>query len=122
MPTDPTIPSPPVNHAQMPLRSQFADDPDMKGIVDIFVNEMPSRIEMLERVWREQQTEELKRLAHQLKGASGGYGYPAVGLAAARLEQTLQTLGQGGSSGPGGVDSLRRQFEELVSMCKRVTG
>lgn len=122
MPTDPTTQNPPVNHAEIPLRSQFADDPDMREIVDIFVTEMPSRIEMLERVWREQQTEELKRLAHQLKGASGGYGFPAVCLVAAQLEQTLQTLGQGGSNGPGGVDSLRRQFEELLSMCKRVTG
>lgn len=104
-----------------PLRSQFADDPDMKEIVDIFVQEMPARVEQLQRVWRAQQIEELTRLAHQLKGASGGYGFPAVGQVAAQFETTLKSMSHGGAHADA-TATLRRQFDELVGICKRVTG
>lgn len=101
------------------LRSTYADDPDMREIVEAFVGEMPDRLAALERAWSEQQLDEVRRLAHQLKGASGGYGFQSVGAAAADLERTLVEMGRG--SAGASVASLRREFESLIAMCRRVS-
>lgn len=109
----------PTERAAQPIISQFAHDPDMREIVEAFVQEMPERVESINAFWRDQQLDELRRAAHQLKGAGGGYGFPTVSQAADRLEQSLVSLEHG--SAKGSIDSLRAQFEELVSLCRAVT-
>jgi HPt (histidine-containing phosphotransfer) domain-containing protein len=91
----------------------------MREIVEMYVQEMPARVSKLEELWSAQQMDELKRLAHQLKGASGGYGFAPVGTAAGRVEMSLVALSEGSASAS--LDQLRRQFEELLGMCRRVT-
>jgi HPt (histidine-containing phosphotransfer) domain-containing protein len=91
----------------------------MKEIVEMYVQEMPARVSKLEELWSGQQMDELKRLAHQLKGASGGYGFTPVGAAAGRVEASLMALSDGSASAS--LEKLRGQFEELLSMCRRVT-
>jgi HPt (histidine-containing phosphotransfer) domain-containing protein len=53
----------------------------------------------------------LKRLAHQLKGAGGSYGFPGITEAAAAVEQALEH----------GLDEpvLRARVEALASLCRR---
>lgn len=99
------------------LRSEFAGDPDMAELVEAFVSEMPQRVEGLRRAWESQALDDLRRLAHQLKGASGGYGYPALGQAAAGVETTLNKMASGGQAT---MASLRQEFDALVSLCGRV--
>lgn len=113
------MPAQPNPSAIGPIKSQFSNDPDMREIVELFVQEMPERIEAINTLWRDQQLNELRRAAHQLKGAGGGYGFPTVGQAAARLEQSLMALEHG--SAKASIDTLRTQFEELVSLCRAVT-
>jgi HPt (histidine-containing phosphotransfer) domain-containing protein len=102
-----------------PLRSEFANDPDMAEIVEMFVDEMPQRTEQLTKLWSSQQMEDLKRFAHQIKGASGGYGFPTVGAAAAKVESTLNALSEG--SATASLQDLRKQVEDLINLCQRVT-
>lgn len=102
-----------------PLRSEFAGDADMADIVRLFVEEMPTRVEALARCWEEQHFSELQRLAHQLKGASGGYGFHDLGTSAGHLERTLETLAT--SQGKSTNQALRKAFEDLLTLCKRVT-
>lgn len=102
-----------------PIRSEFANDPDMLEIVEMYVNEMPERISQVQQFWSSQQLDELKRLAHQLKGASGGYGFPTVGKAAGNVENTLMNLANG--SNQSSLLQLRDQVEELIHMCQRVS-
>lgn len=73
-----------------PIRSIYEDDPDMLEIVREFAAELPGRAESLENYLRDGDHEELQRLAHQLKGAGGGYGFTAVTEVAASLEQALK--------------------------------
>ncbi|MDP3215538.1 MAG: Hpt domain-containing protein, partial [Deltaproteobacteria bacterium] len=69
-----------------PLSSDFADDPDMAEIIDGFVAGLVGRAEALRAAAAEGRREEVRRLAHQLKGAAGGYGFAPITAAAAELE------------------------------------
>ncbi len=73
-----------------PIRSIYEDDPDMIEIVREFADELPSRAESVESLLRQGDLGELQRLAHQLKGAGGGYGFAAVSDVAAAVEQALK--------------------------------
>jgi HPt (histidine-containing phosphotransfer) domain-containing protein len=91
----------------------------MGRIIDLFVQEMPARVESLLASWRDRNLESLRRAAHQLRGAGGGYGFPAVSTAAGTLEASLARLSKGG--GEHQLENLRKQFEELVELCRRVS-
>lgn len=108
------------NHlASGPIRSEFASDPDLADVVRKFVEGMPEKIAALRTLWHEQSLDEVRRLAHQLKGASGGYGFGQLGDAAARLESTINALSSG--TGSATTQHMRAQFDELVRLCGRVS-
>jgi HPt (histidine-containing phosphotransfer) domain-containing protein len=73
-----------------PIRSQYEDDPEMLELVREFAGELPGRARDLESRLDQCAFEDLQRLAHQLKGAGGGYGFPQITEAAASLEQALK--------------------------------
>jgi HPt (histidine-containing phosphotransfer) domain-containing protein len=103
-----------------PLLSEFAADPDMRELIELFVSEMPERIASLETLWRDRQLEPLKRLAHQLKGAGGGYGFSPVSSAAGTLEETIKSV-MAAASPPTSLAAVQQQVEELISICRRVS-
>ncbi len=91
-----------------PLVSAFADDPEMQGLLGRFVGSLEARLQTL----REAPTRDaMRRLAHQLKGAAGGYGFPSITDAAAALEQALDADAPSSE-----VSSL---LEALTALCKR---
>src|SRR5262245_46007934 len=73
-----------------PIRSVYEDDPDMLEIVREFACELPARIAKLEAHLAANELRELQTLAHQLKGAGGGYGFPQITELAASLEAALK--------------------------------
>lgn len=70
--------------------SDLGNDPDLGELVDLFVGEMPERIDSLLGLYAARNRTELSRAVHQLKGAAGSYGFHAVTPLAARLEQSLK--------------------------------
>lgn len=98
------------NHA--PLTSEFADDPDMLELVEMFVCELPERIAALEQACEQQDLQTLATLSHQLKGAAGGYGFPTITDAAMEVEQQARTQA---------VDQLKKSVDSLIDLCKRAT-
>ena len=72
------------------LYSNLAADADLADLVDLFVRELPDRLQCLEQAIVQGDLETLRRLAHQLKGAGGSYGFPALGPPAAQLEQAAR--------------------------------
>ncbi len=99
------------------LTSEFAADPEMAELVEMFVSELPERLKELETVWGESKFDDLKRISHQLKGASGGYGFQIIGAAAGKLEGTLK--GMRGTPDARTLESMKAQFDELVRLCRR---
>lgn len=112
-----TLPN--ANQSQLSVRapivkSTFADDPDMKELVQEFVTDMPVRAEEIQALWEQGNRVELLRVAHQLKGASAGYGFESLGDVARTLETSLK-------QDNADLESLRSQVDDLVSMCNRVS-
>ena len=101
------------------VTSTLANDPDMAELVAEFAREMPLRAAELTRCWEKEQLEDIRRLAHQLKGASGGYGFVGLGRAASNVESLLVKLGNGDTEAT--MERLRAEFYELVDIVKRVT-
>jgi histidine phosphotransfer protein HptB len=76
-----------------PLRSRYADDPEMQELLDEFTAGLEETSRRLEQAVGAQDQETLLRLSHQLKGTGGGYGYPAISEAAAEVVRSLDPLG-----------------------------
>lgn len=115
MATDPTEG---VNPARA-LRSDFAADPDMREILELFVQEMPTRVGELLGSWERQELEKVGRLAHQLKGAGGGYGFGVISDAAAALERSVAMLQAAPTETV--IKEVKAQVDKLVDLCKRAT-
>jgi len=92
--------------------SELATDPDLAELVDLFVSEVPDRISKMVGCAKDNDWEGLRRLAHQIKGAAGSYGFGAVTPYAARLEHSLKDLQQ--------EEIIRQQLEELLDICNRL--
>jgi CheY-like chemotaxis protein len=67
-----------VSSRHSPLVSELADDPDMVGILADFLETLGRRAAALEFAILHDDKPSLMRLAHQLKGAAGGYGFPSI--------------------------------------------
>ena len=72
------------------LRSTHEGDSKLAGVLQRFVERLPKRVEELLRLHRDANAGELLRAVHQLKGAAGGYGFPAVSELATRVESELK--------------------------------
>ena len=94
------------------LYSSLADDPDLGEIVDLFVEEMPARVERLADFLGEGVWGELGRYAHQLNGACGSYGFYQLTTAAARLEHEAR-------HDPDEA-IIQDAFDDLAALCQRV--
>jgi len=73
-----------------PIRSSFEDDADMMEIVREFASDAPQRADEIEQYLQSGDLSGLQTLAHQLKGAGGGYGFDAITETAAALEAAIR--------------------------------
>ncbi len=116
---DPTPEPTPMDQANAPppadpLHSEFAADDDMLPLIEEFLAELPDRMHAIESASREADLHRLASVAHQLKGAAGGYGYPAITDAARDVEKTAKD-----DTGPPATDELARSIEQLKHLCQR---
>jgi len=94
-----------------PLPSDYADDEDMVPLIEEFLAELPERLYAIEKAMREEDVARLASLAHQLKGAAGGYGYPSITDSARAVEQIAKDSGQ--------INRLNTSIEQLKDLCRR---
>jgi len=81
--------------------------PNMARLVDRFVGGLQARVDAIDLAIQNDDRERIKLLAHQLKGAAGGYGFATISEAASDLEQkALQE-----------VETLRSNLRELSALC-----
>ena len=92
------------------LISDMADDEDMAALVEQFVATVPERIGALRAASVTGDRSCLTRLAHQLKGAAGGYGFPRISEAASALEAACAV---------GHADATASALEQLVRLMSR---
>ncbi len=90
--------------------STLAEDPDLAEIVEMFVDEMPDRVENILNCFETQNWEGLRTASHQLKGAAGSYGFGPITPCAGTLESAVkQALPE---------DEIRQAMNDLVAMCQ----
>lgn len=94
------------------IYSSFGDDPDLGELVEMFVDEMASRVENFLKAFREKDWEGLQRMAHQLKGAAGSYGFAQITSVAGQLEDVLR--------GSGSEEEIKASLDNLLSLCRRI--
>ncbi len=99
--------------AATPLRSELADDPEMVELIELFVEELPNRLEAIGEALAAGDWSELSRLAHQLRGAGAGYGFDPISDSAATLEDTVELGGEPD------LASIRNCVNELSRLCER---
>lgn len=92
--------------------SSLSTDPDLCELVDMFVSEMPSRIENLIQQFDAGNKAELRRAAHQMKGAAGSYGFGPVSPIAGKLEASLIA--------DRAEEEIRTDLDALVDICRRI--
>ena len=97
--------------AMEPMYSTLGGDPDLGDLVTLFVEEMPDRVANILDLLNRSEWEELRRTAHQLKGAAGSYGFGAISPCAGKLEFAIRDQEP--------EENIRQAVEDLVSMCNR---
>lgn len=96
-----------------PIYSSFKGDPDMDELAQYFVDEMPDRVREMSESFESQDWDRLKSVAHQLKGAAGGYGYEGVGAYAAALESSLK-------ESTDDLNIIATELRALTDLCSRI--
>ncbi len=92
------------------LISDLADDPDMAGLVAVFLVHLEDRIGQLGACLRDGHTAPLATLAHQIKGAAGGYGFTPISDAARHVERTAGSTSD--------VAALESSVAYLIDRCR----
>ncbi len=104
---------------KQPIRSEFATDPEMKELVELFLQDLPGRIDSIQKAQQAFDFETLKRMSHQLRGASAGYGFPTLGKAAGALEDRLRSLATQVQADPKALSQIGNELTQLIDMCRR---
>ena len=99
-----------------PIHSTYAGDPEMKELIELFLRELPTRIEAIRAALDAGDTSAITRLTQQLRGSSAGYGFPMLGSAAGVVEDRLRNLHQ---DAPRTLAGIRAEVDALVDMCRR---
>jgi HPt (histidine-containing phosphotransfer) domain-containing protein len=97
--------------AMEPLYSTLGGDPDLGDLVTLFVEEMPDRVAHIQDMLNRHDWEELKRAAHQIKGAAGSYGFGAISPCAGKLEYAIRDQEP--------EENIQKAVEDLATMCSR---
>jgi HPt (histidine-containing phosphotransfer) domain-containing protein len=92
--------------------SKLAEEPELMELVELFVNELPARLEQLAWACTSHDWPEVARLAHQLKGAGGSHGFAQLTPYAWKLEQAAR------DGRPEG--EVAAALERLIAVCGRV--
>ena len=94
-----------------PITSEFAGDPDMAILIAEFVASLPGRAHaILDRI-NQGAIEQARTMAHQLKGAGGGYGFPQVTDAARAVDLAIRERR---------IDDAQLAAQALIALCTRV--
>ena len=90
------------------LQSEFTDDADLVEVIDQFVADLPGRVQQMREAVANGCFQDLQRLAHQLKGVGGSYGYPALTDAVKPLEDAAE------ASDPKGATLVMNELAGMV--------
>ncbi|HVP12612.1 MAG TPA: Hpt domain-containing protein [Phycisphaerae bacterium] len=89
----------------------LAECPELWDVVEEFVHSLPDRVMTMQDALRDGSLDQLKMLAHQLKGAGASYGYQAISARAGEIEQAAHN---------GSIDDLAAKIAEVTALVARI--
>lgn len=96
----------------LPIYSSLLEEDDCYyNLVNKFIENLPGRIDALSDAYKSSDMIQLGKLAHDLKGMGGGYGFNALTDIAARLMFLLEG---------GNYQAIPAVLDELDDVCKRI--
>jgi len=90
------------------------NDPEDAELIEYFLSELPEKVSAITSAVTDENITELGRIAHQLKGAAPGFGFPAIGSAAAQLEGSIRELDEASED----MKAVHAEVEGLLSLCQ----
>lgn len=87
-------------------------DQGLEEIVPGFLENRRCDVQTLETALQESNLAQIKLIGHRMKGDGGGYGFDAISLIGAALEQAAAREDR---------DAIRRHTAELIDFLDRVT-
>ena len=97
-----------------PIRSSFADDPEMQDAIQRFIATLPERLATVTRLLKENKPSDAQRIIHQLKGAGGGYGFDDITRLSAAVERAIK---HGDSQ-----EGIQTVLNPLIAMVRSIEG
>ncbi|MHC5060515.1 MAG: response regulator [Planctomycetota bacterium] len=90
--------------------SVLAENPSYYDMIDMFVNNLPKRLEDMQLALDEKNLQDLAFQVHALKGLGGFAGFPIYTEKARSLERSVRE---------NQIDQMRRQLDEMVRLCQK---
>lgn len=84
----------------------------MRELIEFFLEQLEQRAGAIQAAFSQGQANELGVLAHQLKGAAAGYGFPSLGACAGELETLVKACEADASA-------VAERVEDLIGLCRR---
>lgn len=97
---------------QTAIYSDFGGDPEMGELVEMFVAEMPDRINAIVESLGSGDLQSLQYATHQLKGAAGSYGFHQLTPYASEAESMVRSEQS--------EESVCKAVHELIDQCLRI--
>jgi HPt (histidine-containing phosphotransfer) domain-containing protein len=103
----------PSSQPETALFSELKDDEELLPLIEHFVCRLIDKSDRMIELLKSCRFDEIAQLAHQLKGAGGGYGYPTLSNAARSVEYAAKQDPQ--------VEPLRALILQLAELCAQAT-
>jgi HPt (histidine-containing phosphotransfer) domain-containing protein len=87
-------------------------DPGLEEIVPGFLENRRRDVQILEIALQQNDLAKIRMIGHRMKGDGGGYGFDAISMIGAALEQAAARED---------LDAIRRLIAELIDFLARVT-
>jgi HPt (histidine-containing phosphotransfer) domain-containing protein len=96
------------------IQSTFARNPQIMKIIPEFVAGLPAQVRKMTDLLSRNEMNELQKVVHQLRGASGGYGFDDTTAPATQLEESIK------AGKP--VPQIAVETESLINLIRRFDG
>jgi PAS domain S-box-containing protein len=96
------------------IKSRLADHPGVMAVLPQFIDGLPEKVRVMNDLLARNDLAGLEKVIHELRGASGGYGFDAVTHPALKAEEAIKS-----TQAP---QIISQQIAELISIIRQIDG